>query len=204
MAMHATLWLDQQDLFVEEHVEEWEAQKSRTCALNDLEWDTEVIYRACIIKRQEDKGLADSKEEAAKELPNERQVTHAERQAGATPIKADMTSTSTGSDLYPNWFMRHKTKTAGRDVPKPYRMPREGADGGLMLEMELSVDSVFDPLQPASQSSQSDAQCSSTPDTILRVEGWKGPEHRNTTARCQPISCPSTWLGWAYCPGCCP
>ena len=45
VAMHATLWLDLQDLFVDKHVEKWEAQKSWTCALNDLEQDTEVIYR---------------------------------------------------------------------------------------------------------------------------------------------------------------
>ena len=69
--MHTTLWLDLRNLFMDEHVEEWEAQKSLTCTLNDLKWDTEVIYWACTIKRQEDKALADSKEAAAKELPPE-------------------------------------------------------------------------------------------------------------------------------------
>ena len=36
MAMHTTLWLDLRDQFVEEHIEEWEAQKCQTGALNDL------------------------------------------------------------------------------------------------------------------------------------------------------------------------
>ena len=37
VAMHATLWLNLQDQFVEEHIEEWEAQKCWTGALNNLE-----------------------------------------------------------------------------------------------------------------------------------------------------------------------
>ena len=44
MATHATLWLDMRDQFGEEHLMEWEAQKSLTHSLNDLERDTEVIY----------------------------------------------------------------------------------------------------------------------------------------------------------------
>ena len=123
VAMHATLWIDQRDQFAEEHVEEWEAQKAKTCALNDLEWDTEVIYRACIIKRQEDKVLTNSKEAAAKELPPDRQAARAKRQASAMPRKEDVTSTSTGATLYPDWFMRCRTKPTGCDVPRPYRMP---------------------------------------------------------------------------------
>ena len=46
-----------------------------------------------------------------------------------------------------------------------------------MLEQELGADSVFDPLQPASQSSQSDHQRSSMPDTIHRAEGPRTPPH---------------------------
>ena len=37
VATHASLWLDMQDQFAEEHLEEWEAQKFWTAALNDLE-----------------------------------------------------------------------------------------------------------------------------------------------------------------------
>ena len=70
-AMHAMLWLYLQDQFVEEHIAEWEAQKCQTGALNNLEQDTEVIHRALILKRQEDKAITDSKEAAAKELPPE-------------------------------------------------------------------------------------------------------------------------------------
>ena len=129
VAMHATLWLDLRDQFVEEHVEEWEAQKCQMGTLNDLERDTEVIHRARILKRQEDKVIADSKEAATKELPPERQAAHMERQAGATPMKADMTSTSTGAALYPDWIMRSKTKPIGHDTPRQYRTPKEDTGG---------------------------------------------------------------------------
>ena len=40
VATHASLWLDIRDQFTEEHLEEWEAQKFRAAALNDLERDT--------------------------------------------------------------------------------------------------------------------------------------------------------------------
>ena len=68
---HTSLWLDMRDQFAEEHLEEWEAQKCWTGTLNDLKQDTEVVYRACIIKKQDNKALADSKEAAAEELPPE-------------------------------------------------------------------------------------------------------------------------------------
>ena len=68
VAMNATLWIDQRDHFAMEHQEEWAKQKEQECALNDLERDTEVVYRARIIRRQEDKLLADSKEAAMKDL----------------------------------------------------------------------------------------------------------------------------------------
>ena len=44
VATHATLWLNIRDQFGEEHLTEWEAQKSLTHSLNNLEHDTEVIY----------------------------------------------------------------------------------------------------------------------------------------------------------------
>ena len=71
MATHASLWLDIWDQFDEEHLEEWEAQKFWAVALNDLEQDTEAVYRACTIKKQDDKAHADSKEAATQELPPE-------------------------------------------------------------------------------------------------------------------------------------
>ena len=64
--MNATLWIDLRDHFAMEHHEEWTEQKEQECALNNLERDTEVMYRARIIRRQEDKLIADSKEAAAK------------------------------------------------------------------------------------------------------------------------------------------
>ena len=66
--MNATLWIDQRDHFAMEHQEEWTKQKEQECTLNDLERDMEVVYRARIIRRQEDKLIADSKEAAAKDL----------------------------------------------------------------------------------------------------------------------------------------
>ena len=100
-----------------------------------------------------------------------------ERQAGATPTKADTTSTSMGAALYPDWMMRSKTKPIGCDMPRPYWMPREDAGGGLTLEEELDAASMFDPLQLASQSSQPDPQHCSSLDTTLGVEGPRTPPH---------------------------
>ena len=71
VAMNATLWIDQRDHFSMEHLEEWAEQKEQECALNIPERDTEVVYRTRIIRMQEDKVLADSKEAAMKELPPE-------------------------------------------------------------------------------------------------------------------------------------
>ena len=68
VAMNATLWIDLWDHFAMEHQEEWTEQKEQECALNDLERDTEVVYRARIIRRQEDKLITDSKEAAAEKL----------------------------------------------------------------------------------------------------------------------------------------
>ena len=179
--MHATLWLDLRDQFAEEHVEEWEAQKCQTSALNDLKRDTEVVYRAHIIKRQEDKAITDSKEAAAKELPPERQAACMERQASATPMKADVTSTSMGAALYPDWFMRSKTKPIGHDTPMRYWTPREDAGGDLTLEEELDTASMFDPLQLASQSNQLDTQHCSMLDTTIGVEGPRTLLHYSNT-----------------------
>ena len=171
MARHTSLWLDVRDQFTEEHLEEWEAQKFWTGGLNDLERETEVIHRDRVIKRQDDKECADSKEVAAEELPPKRRAAHAERQACATPTKVDMSSTNAGVPLYPNWVVRSKTKPTGHDAPKCYRAPREDAIHTLTLAEELDEASVLDPLKPDSQSSQSDALDNSG------AEGPKTPLH---------------------------
>ena len=145
--MNATLWIDLWDHFAMEHQEEWTEQKEQECALNDLERDMEVVYRACIIRRQEDKLIADSKEAATKNLPPERWVARAERQAGAMPIKDDVSSTSMSATLYPDWVLSQAGKHSSPDTPQPYRTPREGAGGCLSLEEKLDASSVFDPLQ---------------------------------------------------------
>ena len=85
VAMNALLWIDQRDHFVMEHLEEWAKQKEQDCALNALERDTEVVYRARIMSRQEEKLLTDSKEAATNNLPPERRVAHVERQANVAP-----------------------------------------------------------------------------------------------------------------------
>ena len=145
--MNTTLWIDQQDYFAMEHQEEWAEQKEQECALNDLERDTEVVYRARIIRRQEDKLVAHSKEAAAKDLLPERRAARAERQAGAMPRKDGMSSTSMSTTLYPDWVLSQAGKHTSPDMPQPYRMPREGTGGCLTLEEELDASSVFDPLQ---------------------------------------------------------
>ena len=106
-----------------------------------------MVYRARIIRRQEDKLIADSKEAAAKNLPPERWAARAERQAGATTRKNDVSSTSMSATLYPDWVLSRAGKRSSPDMPQPYRMPREGASGHLTLEEELDASSVFNPLQ---------------------------------------------------------
>ena len=130
-----------------EHQEEWAEQKEQECTLNDLERDTEVVYRARIIRRQEDKLLADSKEAAAKDLPPEQWAAHAERQAGATPRKDSVSSTSMSTTLYPDWVLSRAGKRTSPDTPQPYQTPRGGTGGRLTLGEELDASSVFDPLQ---------------------------------------------------------
>ena len=147
VAMNATLWIDQRDHFVMEHLEEWAEQKEQDCTLNAIERDTEVVYRARIISRQEEKLLADSKEAAVNNLPPERRVAHAERQASVAPRKDDMSSTSTSATLYLDWVLSRAAKHTSPDMPQPYRTPREDAGRCLTLEEELDASSVFDPLQ---------------------------------------------------------
>ena len=168
VAMNATLWIDLRDHFALEHQEEWTEQKEQECALNDLERDTEVVYRAHTIRRQEDKLIADSKEAAAKNLPPEWRVDCAERQAGATPRKDDMSSTSMSATLYPDWVLSWAGKRSSPDTPQPYRMPREGACRLLSLEEELDASSVFDPLQlsQGAEGPQTPPHYSETPTTI--------------------------------------
>ena len=103
-----------------EHLEEWAEQKQQECALNDLERDTEVVYRACIIRMQEDKVLTDSKEAAAKDLPPERWAARVERQAGAMPRKDGVSSTSMSATLYPDWVLSWAGKRMSPDTPQPY------------------------------------------------------------------------------------
>ena len=129
VAMNATLWIDQRDHFSMGHLEEWAEQKELECALNDLERDTEVVYRARIIRMQEDKILADSKEAAAKDLPPEQRAARTERQAGTMPRKDSMSSTSMSATLYPDWVLSRAGKRTSPDMPQPYRTPREDAGG---------------------------------------------------------------------------
>ena len=168
VAMNATLWIDLWDHFAMEHQEEWTEQKEQECALNDLERDMEVVYRAHIIWRQEDKLIADSKKAAAKNLPPERRAARAERQAGTVPRKDDMSSTSMSATLFPDWVLSRAGKRSSPDTPQPYQTPREGAGGRLTLEEELDASSVFDPLQSSqgAEGPRTPPHCSETPTTI--------------------------------------
>ena len=109
--------------------------------------DTEVVYRARIIRRQEDKLIADSKEAASKNLPPERRAARVERQASTMPRKDDVSSTSMSATLYPDWVLSRAGKRSSPDTPQPNQMLREGAGGRLSLEEELDASSVFHPLQ---------------------------------------------------------
>ena len=124
VAMNAMLWIDQRNHFSLEHLEEWAEQKEQECALNDLERDMEVVYRARIIRMQEDKALADSKEAAAKDLPPKQWAARAERQAGAMPRKDGVSSTSMSATLNPDWVLSQAGKRTSPDMPQPYRTPR--------------------------------------------------------------------------------
>ena len=192
VATHASLWLDIWDQFAEEHLEEWEAQKFWAAALNDLERDTEAVYRACVIKKQDDKARTDSKEAITQELPTEQRAAHAERQASAMPTKVDVSSTNTGVPLYPNWIVRNKTKHAGRNAPRLYRVPKEDNGDGLTLEEKLDVASVFDPLKLDSQLSQLDTQGCSALDSTLGAEGLRTPPHYSEA----PAMIPPFDLAW--------
>ena len=179
---HAVLWLDIRDQFSEEHLEEWEAQKYHTMGLNDLEHETEVVYRDRIISRQDAKERADSKEAAAQELPLDRRAAQAERQACMTPTKvdADVSSTNAGVPLYPNWVVRSTTKPTSQDVPTHYRAPREDVTRTLTLSKELDEASVLDPLQLEFQSSQPDTADSSG------AEGPRTPPHYSDVSSTVP------------------
>ena len=50
MAAHTTLWLDMRDQFADKHHAKWEGQKLLTCSFIDLQCNTEVIYRECLVK----------------------------------------------------------------------------------------------------------------------------------------------------------
>ena len=110
--MSTTLWIDQRDHFAMEHQEEWTEQKEQECTLNDLERDTEVVYRVRIIRRQEDKLITDSKEAATKNLPPERRAARAERQASVMPRKDGVSSTSIKPDTPINVYTRFCLNTA--------------------------------------------------------------------------------------------
>ena len=164
---HEQMWIDQRDHFSMEHLEEWAEQKEQECTLNDLERDTEVVYRARIIRMQEDKVLADSKEAAAKDLPPEQRAARAERQAGATLRKDGMSST-----LYPDWVLSWACRHMSLDMPQPYRTPREDTGRRLTLEEELDASSVFDPLQlsQGAEGPQTSPHYSETPTYIPQFD----------------------------------
>ena len=129
----------------------------------------EVVYRARIIKMQEDKFLANSKEAAARDLLPEQRAARGERQASTMHIKDGVSSTSMSANLYPDWVLSPAGKRTSPDTHQPYQTPREDTSGRPTLEEELVAASVFDPLQ----SSQ-------------RAEGPQMPPHYSET----PISIP--------------
>ena len=199
VAMNATLWIDQRDHFAMEHLEEWAEQKEQECALNDLERDTEMVYRARIIRQQDNKLLTDSKEAAVKDLPPEQRAARAEKQAGATPRKDGMSSTSMSATLYPDWVLSWAGKHTSPDTPQLYQTPREDTGGCLTLEEELDASSVFDPLQlsQGAEGPRTPPHYSETPTHIPQFDIAKVgvlPKMLPITGKCTPehrprISC---------------
>ena len=76
-----------------------------------------MVYRARIIRRQEDKLIADSKEAAAKNLPPEQRAACVERQAGTMPRKDDVSSTSMSATLYPDWVLSRLVSVRAQTRP---------------------------------------------------------------------------------------
>ena len=93
------------------------------------------------------------------------------------PMNPDMAPSRSQAALYPDWVQARVTKPKGSNLPRPYRMPREGAGRDLSLEEELGTNSVFDPLASGSQPSPLGSQPSSSPDTTTGVAGPKTPPH---------------------------
>ena len=112
------------DQFVDEHDTEWEGQMLLTHSLNNLKCNTEVVYRECLVMRENDKLVADSREVATKELPPDSQAARAERQARATPTNPDVALLSSQAALYPNWVWAPVAKPQDGNQPRLYRMPR--------------------------------------------------------------------------------
>ena len=108
--MNATLWIEQWDHFSVEHLEEWAEQKEQECALNDLERDMEVMYRACIIRMQEDKISLIARKQPRKTCRlNDGWLT---RKAGRCHAQKDcVSSTSMSATLYPDWVLSRAGKT---------------------------------------------------------------------------------------------
>ena len=151
-----------------------------THSLNNLECNTEEVYWEHLMKRENDKLVAYSREAAMKELLPEGQAAHVERQAQAMPTNPEGLSQAA---LYPNWVWVPVTTPQGSNPPRPYRTPRQEADQNSALEEELDTDSVFDLLLGlGSQSSQLlDSQPSASLDTTTGAAGPKTPPHFSET-----------------------
>ena len=96
---------------------EWEGKKLLMHSLNDFECNTEVVYREHLVKRENDKLAANSREAAAKELPPDQQVARAERQARAMPTNLDVAPLSSQADLYPKLNPRVATNLDHIEYP---------------------------------------------------------------------------------------
>ena len=167
---NAATLLDICEQFVEEHFQEWEAQKRHAYELGTLEHTTEFTYHKRLTKRQAESDAADSCEEEAKKLPQECQAVQELRKQQAMRARDDVCPAGTESSfLYPHWELRKSTKLPKVDKLHPYKVPKDEREK-LSLEEELDAKSVFDPLVPSSQSS-------STLGSQLELAGPKTPLH---------------------------
>ena len=129
---HVTTWLDVHEKFVEEHFQEWEAQKMCPYELGALEHSTEDAYCRHLAKRQAESNATDSHKEA-KKLPPECQVAQNLQKQQATPARDDVCLAGTeNSFLYQDWQLRKSTKPSKEDKVCSYKVPKDEKEEKLM------------------------------------------------------------------------
>ena len=153
-------------MFVEQHIQEWEAQKKCPYETNDLERAMEDFYNRCLWAWQEESKVAESREEEARNLPLECQQVRNPHKQQAMTKKDSICPADAESNyhLYPNWHPRPSTKPPKEDEWHPYRALKENMSD---WDQALGMATIVDPLASA-PSSQPSSQQASQLDTLHR------------------------------------